>query len=138
MIMQKNDRDCLTCCLAELLQIEYSDIPKFYEIYPQDLDKCNDTQDYEFRKQFDEWLDSKGYMRIMIDIEVKDGIIKMPYISRPFKCFGILKKEKRSYSHIVILTIHDREVLIDDPKQNSDYELKDIIGIEFILKKNQF
>lgn len=135
MIKQKNNRDCLICCLSELLNIEYDSIPKFYELYPDDLKEEGE----DFTKAFDEWLLSKGYYRILIDIEVvknNDGLkIKSPYISLDkTRVLGVLKKEYRDFSHCVVLDYYKNKVELNDPKLHSDYDLSDLIQIEILAK----
>jgi len=134
MIMQKNDRDCLICCLSELLNINYDFIPKFYETYPLDLETSSEEHERKFRKKYDKWLTDNGYYRIMIDISIKENTIMIPYVSKKIRCLGVLKKKEKLYSHMVVLSIKNKEITIFDPKQNSDYELLDIIGMEFIIK----
>jgi hypothetical protein len=136
MIKQRNDRDCLQCCLAELLNIDYDVIPKFYEAYPKDLNNCQPEESKKFTKLFDDWLNSLGFFRILFDVKYDDGNIKMPYISiKNLKMIGILKKENRMFSHCVILKNNRKTIEIDDPKKNSDYDIRDIIGIEILCKK---
>lgn len=131
---QRNDKDCLNCCLSTLLDIEYDTLPKFWELYPNE----NDSDDLLFRVEFDKWLASKGYFRIMCDCGFVPKKIKVPYISlEEIDCIGILKKQNRFYSHCVILTITKNKIEIAfDPKKNSDYDLLDIVSLEFIIKNN--
>jgi len=138
---QRNDRDCLICCLSKLLNVRYEDIPRFYEVYPANLNDIKISEEEAFMKAVDEWLDSKGYYRIIFDVEVinNDSIeIKVPYISLDrIRVLGILKKNYRLYSHCVILDIHKDEIEISDPKEDSDYDILDLIQIEILCRKGE-
>lgn len=127
MIMQKHDKDCLQASLSELLKIDYSEIPEFYKLYPNVDD---------FSNAIDEWLTERGYFRVLIASKYNpdEGNIAFPLVSlKEYKCIGILEKSYRDYSHAVVLEVKDNRCILHDPKPDSDYDLRDLISIEFIL-----
>lgn len=130
MEMQRNDKDCLQCCLSTLLNINYEKIPKFYEMYDEDLVSYN----YEYNK----WLDSLGYFRISIDSKLgEDNTINCRLPKRLNLYFiGIFKSPDKTYSHAVIVEYKNGEFLGHDPQKDSGYEWKHLIEFEFIIKKN--
>ena len=137
MIMQKNNKDCLVCCLSDLLSIPYDAIPKFYEIYPDIFVGSSKEDDVVFRREYDNWLLKVGYYRITIDVfyDRVNGSIKTPYYSKlNYKCIAILEKKYRKYSHAVIMEVIDNEIYITDPKEKSDYTISDITQIEILVK----
>lgn len=127
MIMQKGKKDCLQATLSNLLKIPYEEIPAFTELYESMED---------FNKEYDKWLFSRGYIRILFDYD----ITKLPWISDQILMIGILKKDNRDYSHAVIIQyIHSgpktvKIELVHDPLKESDYDIKDLIQIEIITK----
>ena len=135
MRLQKHDADCLQCCLSDLLDIPYEDIPEFYKLYADEARKATDWSDDLFEIKYNEFLESKGYIRIMFDAEFEDGALKSPYIPKEYRCIGVMKKKDRSYTHAVILNFHkDNTITWEDPKPNSDYEFSDLVKIELIVK----
>ena len=125
---QKNNNDCLQCCLSELLNGDYDRIPKFYELY----------QFNRFYEELDTWLNLMGYLRITIDVIYKDNKVEVPFhrSNKPYKCIGLLKKKGRKNNHAVLLKHCEGEFTIYDPQKNSDYEFEDLTHIEFIFKNN--
>lgn len=129
MTQQRNNKDCLICCLADLLEIDYESIPKFY--------KLNVSGQPEDIRLFDAWLYSIGYYRILTDVEfdAERAHVKVPYLSLPVYALGVVQKPSRVYAHIVIVHLtKDSLTIVHDPKPDSDYTIKDIIQIEFIVK----
>lgn len=137
MILQKHNHDCLQCCLSELLDIPYEEIPEFYKLYIDERKQFEEVKDWKediFEIKYDEWLKSNGYTRFVFDAEFKDGALLTPYFSQSFKCIGVMKKSGRSYSHAVITHfLEDGTILWEDPKVDSDYEFSDLIKIEIIV-----
>lgn len=128
MIIQKHGKDCLQACLSELLEISYEEIPEFYMMYPKDVDL--------FSAELDGWLRSRGYFRILMDsrYDEESGSVNMPLVSlESYRCIGVLEKPERSYSHAVVLEVKNGKIILHDPKPDSDYDLRDLIQIEFIL-----
>jgi len=119
MIKQKNDKDCLQCCLSEILEINYEDIPEFYRAYMESSDKGN--------KLFDSWLKRRGLQRFFMEFTKGHPF---PYCSGSAKFLGELKKDNRKHSHAVVLWEEDGEVYMEDPKINSDYTIDDLQGVE--------
>lgn len=140
MVMQRYLDDCLNACLAELLNIPYEEIPPFYKVFDQIFKGANNKEISQFTHDFDEWLFSKGYCRIVVDVKFdkEKCQVQMPYISSDnVKCIGIFQKPDREYSHCVVLHIENNEkVWYEDPSEHSDYDLSDIIQIEVIFKSS--
>ena len=138
-IKQKNRKDCLICCLATLLNMDYEEIPKFYEEYPEDRD-FNEEEGWAFKRSFDRWLNTQGYFRIIFETNVIDDVIQQPFYTgaKSLKCFGIMKKPDRFFSHVVILDFSSGSVTIHDPANIIQYSYKDLTHIELILKLNDY
>jgi hypothetical protein len=128
MIKQKNSKDCMQCCLSELLNIPYEEIPEFYKMY----NKYSDN----YLEPLDDWLSSLGYVRMLIDVSIDENVVQLPfyYSKNKFKCMGILRKENRKYDHAVIVYYKNGQIGIDDPKINTDYSIKDLVQLEFIFR----
>jgi len=128
--MQEHEKDCLQACLTEILNIPYSEVPEFYK-YMKD-DGINNT----YIQEYDKWLESLGYARIMFDIEWENGTIKYPvHISQTnYRAIGILHKKGRDYEHAIVLEREGSQYNYHDPKSDSDYKIEDLIQIEFIYK----
>lgn len=119
---QKNGKDCLQTVLSEGLQIDYDTIPKFYE--------NNDT----WNKDYNNWLKSHGLFRVIFDMKFSDNLV-FPYCSRlPVLLIGILHKPPRKHEHAVILEFEETNVIMNDPKPNSDYDLTDLCQVEMIFE----
>lgn len=123
---QKHDKDCLQTCLSNLLNIPYNEIPEFYKYYDDD----------NFTKEFDNWLSKKGLLRILIDVKIENGTVRMPFYHSgdEFECIGILRKEGRKFSHAVIIHYKNKSLEIFDPKAGSEYLPEDLIQLEFIYR----
>jgi hypothetical protein len=138
---QKHSKDCLQACLAELLSIDYSEVPEFYKIFPNMFESWTDEEFHRFRNEFDKWLSSRGYIRVTIDVifDKESYAIHMPYVSSNFfRCIGILEKPDRKYSHAVVLSVTDNsKIEMDDPKEDSDYDLSDIKQIELFFRSGE-
>lgn len=139
LVKQRHSKDCFTAVLSSLLDIEYENIPKFYKLFPSkdDMPSESDNATDEFRIQFDSWLKSHGYYRVLFDVKYNEESKKvdMPYCSLDvYYCVGILRKPERTYDHAVVLHVTQEDITILDPKNGSDYEISDIIGIEIITK----
>lgn len=138
MIMQKNDRDCLVCCLAEVFGIPYESIPKFYEAFPVELQDTTDAHGDDFAKRYNTWLETMGYTHIYIEAKFNKEKDLVEYYGMPRKDFvGIasMKKAHRPYSHAVVIKNKDGIVEVIDPKKNSDYELEDLTEIEIFVPR---
>ncbi len=136
MVKQRNKKDCHICCLSEVLNIPYEEIPKFYEYYPEYGNPEN-----LFKEKYDEWLHSVGYIRIMADVKYDpiEEIINIPYHSlRKYKAIANLNKKDRVFSHSVVIQVDDmdkEEIQAIDPDDNSEFDLIDIEKIEFFFKR---
>ncbi len=79
--------------------------------------------------------------RVTIDVifDKESYAIHMPYVSSKFfRCIGILKKPDRKYSHAVVLSVTDNsKIEMDDPKEDSDYDLSDIKQIELFFRSGE-
>lgn len=127
-MIQKNKKDCLPTCLSKLLKIDYDKIPKFYEYY---------NEPGRFIFEYDKWLKENGYIRISIEIKKANRNIIIPYISvNKFNCIGVLKKKGRKYSHAVLIHSVNGKIEIEDPKENSEYAIEDLIIVEILIKNN--
>lgn len=138
LINQKNEFDCLQATLANFLGIEYDAIPDFYKSFLEtgDPDK--------FEEDVDKFLSSMNLFRIVVPMKKNlSGGYCLPYFCslNRYRCIGVLAKKDRAYSHAVILEIKrdvDGDLEIDiyhDPKKNTDYDINDLVQIEFVLKK---
>lgn len=113
---QRNDRDCLNCCLVALLDIEYEKIPKFYDAIADLNDYTQDELD-EFNYKYHSWLHSKGLFSLNIGTKYENGAIGIPEFSKtPFKMIFVLHKQGRKYDHVVVGTLDRGRVYIEhDP-----------------------
>lgn len=119
---QKHNKDCLQTVLSEGLKIDYDLIPRFYE------------NDKTWDKQYNHWLQRHNLFRVIFDLKFSDNL-KFPYCSQMPELFiGILHKESNKYDHAVILKFEDNNVIMHDPKPNSDYDLTDLIQVEMLFK----
>ena len=138
MQMQRTESDCLNCCLSELLNIPYEEIPPFWKVWKNGImEKPTKEECDEYDKQLYSWLNEMGYILISINVKYdpdKD-CIELPCMSKKsFRCIGTLRKKERFFSHAVILDVYDGNIYMQDPKENSDYSIEDITYIDFILK----
>jgi hypothetical protein len=130
-IYQKHTKDCLQATLSNLLSLPYSIIPEFYKYYEnEDKDK--------WINMLTDFLDDHGYFRILLNVRIENDLI-MPiniYNNSPLLCIGILEKKGRNYAHAVLLEyLNNNFTIIHDPKRNTEYDIRDLIQIELILKK---
>ncbi|NCC71102.1 hypothetical protein EOM09_05980 [bacterium] len=122
---QKNDKDCLQCCLQLILDIPYINIPKFYNFQ-------NPNDEYQ------KWLKEKGYMLICIDaLKNENNQIVFPTILNDFKFMyiGVLKKDYNEFSHAVVIEQLENELRIYDPlpPNYSYYNFDDFKSFELII-----
>ena len=122
MIKQKHDKDCLQCCLSEILDMPYEKIPNFYKEYVKSVDTAN--------TMFDEWLRELGLLRFYATIT---DLQSVPYCSGSVRFLGELKKDDRKFSHAVVLWVEDNKLYMEDPLAKSDYTLDDLCGVEVYL-----
>lgn len=124
MIKQRTDSDCYQCCLSELINIPYEEIPEFSKLYDGN----------RLYTEIDKFLYLHGYIRIVCDVTFENGVLNIPYFSGKCNCIGILEKQGRDYSHAVVLAFQDNNnITVYDPKNNSEYEFDDIAKIEIII-----
>jgi hypothetical protein len=134
-IYQHNMNDCLNCSLATLLEMEYEDIPKFYEQIA-DMENCTKEEGIKFDELYYNWIKENNLFSVYFSVEYKEGKMKFPFLSKkPFKFLGIVSKKYRSYSHSVILELNEEDNISiwHDPKRNSDYTINDLTGIELLF-----
>jgi hypothetical protein len=126
-MMRKKD-DCFRCCIAELLDIPYEDVPDFFG----DEIENKFTEDHIYKRLAD-WLEKKGIARLYIPCTSKNFISCVA--SQNMSLIGVFKKENIEYSHAVVLRTTDRGTSWDilDPKPNSDYHFHDLCAIEVFL-----
>jgi hypothetical protein len=121
---QKHNKDCLQTVLSNGLDIDYDIIPKFYE------------NDETWQQDYNDWLKENNLFRIILDIKYSEEMI-FPYCSvQPVLIIGVLTKKEREYDHAVILTFKDHNILMSDPKPDSDYDLTNLVQVEMIFKGN--
>ena len=130
-IYQKHDKDCLQACLATILKIPYNEIPEFYKTYPG-----VETKEGTFVQEYDTWLESKGYRRFQLDASLSDNKFQgVPYFSgKTLICMAMLKEEDRYHSHAVVIEICSDHTQVYDPREDSDYEMDDLIQIEILVR----
>jgi len=122
MTKQKHGKDCLQTVLSDGLGIDYDLIPRFYE------------NDETWHDQYNKWLKSHNLFRILIDMEYNKEL-KFPYCSvMPILIIGILHIKPREHEHAVILQLTKTDIIMHDPKIDSDYDLTDLVQIEMIFK----
>lgn len=134
-IYQRHNDDCMQATLANLLCMPYESIPEFYKTFNNDGNR--------FVEALDKFLIGAGYFRITVDVKVRDDkTIAIPFSCSPEKlyCIGILEKQGREYSHAVLLEVIPKEKtpgfrIAHDPSPNSEYDIYDLIQVEFIMKK---
>ena len=129
---QETATDCLRCAVATLLQLELSEVPDFYE------SECNShDQGWDFNGEYDQWLKSRGLMRIIMDINRDDNnSMIMPFaLSADMRCIGTFYHEgdKRSHAAVIEIQDNDRIEIVHDPKPNSKYDINDLVQVEMIL-----
>lgn len=136
---QRHHRDCLQCTLATLLSVPYESIPEFYKTIA-DMNSPTKEEAEAFERQYWDWLKSNGYVVIEVKAKyVEGGTIEVPFVSLDeYFCLGTLKKEHRNFSHSVVLRVTNNNniELYHDPKRNSDYDIRDLISIDFIFRIN--
>ena len=132
MQIQRHNRDCLQCCLSELLDVPYELVPEFYKLY-SDSESESDIYCNRFTNAFDEWLNVMSLQRVVIDVQYINNAVKAPYFSNNMKMLAILSKPDRVYTHVVVCTVADDLITIDDPNPDSDYTIEDIIKLTLIF-----
>lgn len=134
-IYQKTDSDCQKCSLCFLLNKNYDEVPDFTD----GMDKYNmsDSDKDLFDERLDVYLKSLGLFRLDVEVNVNEkGLLYLPYSSFvPMQVIGVLKKKDTPFSHAVVLDVSNKNArILFDPKKDSDYEIKDITHVEYILK----
>lgn len=120
MQLQKHEQDCLTVCLEEITGVPYDDIPEFFKMDPETV-----------VPEYVGWLGSIDYVRVVSYCDILPEIV-----TKGFKYIAILRKPERAYSHAVVIEVIDEEggYVLHDPKgPESEYTLKDLISVEYIL-----
>ena len=128
----RHKKDCMQAVLATLLSVEYEEIPEFYLQHEAGVK--------DFDENLDSWLHARGFFRIEIDTPYNKEPLSMPYVSLPsYVCIGVLYKQGRNYSHVVVLIVSDLGVRVyHDPKEGSEYTIEDLIRVEFVLKTSEY
>lgn len=122
---QRNDKDCLICCLSNLLKIPYEKIPKFYLYY----------NNKNWKDMYDQFLKENGYYRIEFNPNYNKEKNTMEfYSSSNIKCIAILSKNGKD--HAVLININSKRVwIVNDPAgKDSVYKITDIKEIQLIFK----
>lgn len=144
---QKTDRDCLIACLSQIFHVPYDNIPKFYAIFPNNLEEATKEQCDQFDREYRAWVREQGYIIAWVREQgytiwrmearynkEKHSVEVWDWPQREFVGLAILKKRERRCSHIVVFYKHADTVSIKDPKPNSDYDITEITEIEVFIK----
>lgn len=133
-LKQRTDDDCLKTCLSHGLDIPYEQVPDFYKIY--------EKKGESWIQEYDAWLLSKGYFRVTCYSgynEVLESILMPSFSIRPEMCIALFKKKEKEHTHAVVLELREGEMVLIDPKPNTDYVLSDIVQVELIFRMdNEF
>jgi hypothetical protein len=137
--MQKSDNDCLRCCLSELLSIPYNEVSNIWEGIDFEKYKSGEVT-FDFNERYNSFLKELNLSRIIIPIN-KSKKLNFAIFGN-CKCLGVLQKKGRCYSHscIVNITKVNKENIsfnIEDPKENSEYSINDLVQLEFLIKNDK-
>ena len=134
---QKHKQDCLQTCLAHIFNEPYENIPAWDKMINYEGVEEGDL----FKQEYEKWLISKGYFRMLIGVNFKDdGTFMTPYFQIiPDFALGILEKPNAKVAHSVILNMNKKGIIesYEDPLKNTEYVWKDLIQIEYLIKLNQ-
>jgi hypothetical protein len=124
-MMRKKD-DCYRCCVAELLDMPYENVPDFFGAEIE-----NKYTRVQIFKRVAEWFEGRGLTCIGIPC-TSDAFVNGLWVGHNMGLIGILKHEDEENGHAVVMRTMDCGATWDilDPSREPHHHFHDLCAIE--------
>ena len=126
--MMRTDCDCMRCCIAEFLDMNYEEVPNF-------IDPSNKHDSSFYKRTLHQFLYNKGFGLLTIYVTKEHFPIDLTLST---KVIAGLHKKDRLHGHSALLYLDTEQdgrirATLDDPKPNSEYTIEDIEAVDIVI-----